>query len=282
VSVRSVLVVLLALVCGGSAAIFVNTWRNSLTTPAAPPETVPVVVAAVDVERFTALTPDMLKTRDFPKDLAPPGAAAHIEDVIDRNTQMNLVKDEAVTENKLTPRGAGRGMAPSLPEGMGAFTIQTPNIAVGVAGFILPGNKVDVLLTTSGIGPKEVDGGASTMTLLHSIEVLAVDQQVDAPNSNKVDVNKMRSVTLLVTPKQARKLDLGQSKGTLHLLLRNGKDVDSAQEPPETLHDIGFPEPPKVVKAGPEPLPPPTPAMPEPPPIIRTVRGTQGGFVVVN
>jgi len=285
VSLRSVLVVLLALVFGAAAAVGVNTLRNAVppeAPPAAPPvETVPVVVTAVDVPRFTTLSADMLKTRDFPKDLAPPGAPGKIEDVTDRVALTALVRDEPVLDGKLAARGKGHGMAPGLPHGMRAFTIQTPTVAAGVAGFILPGNKVDVLLTMNAVGPNDTTGGASTITLLQAVEILAVDQQVDAPAGNKVDANQMHSVTLLVTPEQAVKLTLGQNKGTLHLALRPEDDTDPTPPRRVTLADIGLmPEPPREAKQ-PDAAPPPAP-VPPPPARIRTLRGTQGGVVEID
>jgi pilus assembly protein CpaB len=283
VSIRSVLVVLLALVFGASAAVGVSMLRNA-PPPEAPPapvvETVPVVVALVDVPRFTTLTPDILRTREFPKDLVPAGSASRIEDVTDRVALSGLVKDEPIIEGKLAMRGSGRGMAPGLPVGMRAFTILVPTASSGVAGFILPGNKVDVLMTMSGIGgPNDVTGGASTVTLLQSIEILAVDQQVDAPTGNKVDVNGLRSVTLLVTPLQAEKLDLAQNKGILHLSLKNPDDKDTVDAKRVTLADIGLvPDLPKVAGKD-EPPPPPEPP---PPTRIRTLRGSVGGHVLID
>jgi pilus assembly protein CpaB len=202
-SARSILVVVLALamVFGLSAPV----GNRTLHTPraAAPKlETVPVVVAAADVPRYASLTPDALKTRDFPKDLVPPGSLTRVEDAVGRFTFLPLVKDEPVLDGRLT-KASGRGLAMAVPKGMRAFTIQTPNVVAGAAGFIHPGNKVDVLLTISQGGPTDQTGGGSTITLLENVEILAVDQRIEAPADNKVDPNQLRSVTLLVTPDQA-------------------------------------------------------------------------------
>jgi pilus assembly protein CpaB len=223
----------------------------------------------------------MLKTRDFPKDAVPAGTANRVEDVTDRVALSGLVKDEPVIEGKLALRGTGRGMAPGLPIGMRAFTILVPTQSSGVAGFILPGNKVDVLLTMNGIGgPADLTGGASTVTLLQSIEILAVDQQVDAPSGNKVDVNAMRSVTLLVTPKQAEYLDLAQNKGILHLSLKHPDDITPVRPKVVTLADMGLaPEMPK----GKEPEAAPPPASEHIPPAkIRTIRGNMPGIILLD
>ncbi|MFM8581468.1 MAG: Flp pilus assembly protein CpaB, partial [Planctomycetaceae bacterium] len=112
---------------------------------------------------------------------------------------------------------------------------QTPNISTGVAGFVVPGNKVDVLLTMHAGGMDDSSGGGTTMALLQNVTVLAVDQKIEAPTDNKIDVKDMRSVTLVVTPWEANQLDLGQNKGTLRLALRNPLDDDVTEIPNATL-----------------------------------------------
>src|SRR5262249_56623723 len=125
-------------------------------------------------------------------------------------------------------------------------TISTTTLASGVAGFILPGSKVDVLLTVTRTGTSDPTGGGQTSTLLQDVEILAVDQLVKAPADNRVDPKELRSVTLLVTPQQAAKLDLGQNKGILHLSLRNPEDHAPAVTRPATLADLGlYAEPPQ-------------------------------------
>jgi pilus assembly protein CpaB len=165
---------------------------------------------------------------------------------------------------------------------MRAVTIQTPNISTGVAGFILPGNKVDVLLTVSTSGASDPTGGGSTMTLLQNVEILAVDQRIEAPQDNKMDPKDLRSVTLLVTPVDAARLDLGQNKGTLHLALRN--HADTGTEPVElatlTSLNVGSSEP--VVTPMPTAKPEETvrPAPRKKAPLyVRTMRGNRSGFV---
>jgi len=216
-SVRSLMIVVLTLVFGGSAAMGVNAF---LKTPPSPQgETVPVVMAVIDMPRGGNVSSDMVALKNYPKDMVPAGALSKVEDAVDRAVSIPLIKDDPVLDSKLSPRGAGRGMAALVPNGMRAYTIQTPNVAQGGAGFILPGNKVDVLLAVGdnvGIGANQVDGGTTTM-LLQNVEILAVDQKVDAPAENKIGDKDLRSVTLLVSPQQANLLTLGQQKGHLHL-----------------------------------------------------------------
>jgi pilus assembly protein CpaB len=283
---------LLALVFGGSAAVGVN----SLIKNPQKGEVVPVVIAAADITRGGTITGELLKTRDFPKDLVPPGAITKKEDAIDRTVAIPLMKDDAVLDNKLTPKGAGRGMAALIPKGMRAVTITT-TLASGVAGFILPGNKVDVLLTITEGGFTNVTGGGSTTTLLQDVEILAVDQRIDAPAENKVDANEMRSVTLLATPNQANKLELGQIKGKLHLTLRNWEDRQPGRSRPATVMDLQFEQEQPwdqkmkgVLAALGDALAKLRPVAPRPPAAkpepakkaIRTLRGSAEGLVVLT
>jgi pilus assembly protein CpaB len=227
----------LAIAFGGSAAIGINMLRNQ--EPAAPRgDTVTVLVAAKDVQRGLWISADFLATKEYPRELVPEGAILHKEDAVERTALVPLVKDELVLEAKLASRYAGRGLAPLIPDGMRAITITT-NISSAVAGFILPGNHVDVLLSMSDVGPNPLTGGATTTTLLQNVEILAVDQHMDTPADNKIDIN-LRSVTLLVTADQAAKLQLGQTKGQLHLTLRNPNDSKDARAKPATLADIQF------------------------------------------
>jgi pilus assembly protein CpaB len=252
---RTALVVVLALVFGGSAALWVH--KVIQAPPREAPENVPVVVAARDVPRYTTITADMLKTLDFPKGLVPPGALTKVEDAVDRVTFGPLVKDEPVLDGKLAARGKGRGRAAIIPKGMRGFTIPARNIAADDVDFILPGNKVDVLLTVSGQGDT-----TRTVTLLQGVEVLAIDQRVEAPAENKLlYYHGPRSVTLLVTPDQAARLDLGQNKGVLRLSPRHPEDQEPAKAPPATLRDLGLekkprekPADPPAPKASPAPL----------------------------
>jgi pilus assembly protein CpaB len=283
----------LALVFGGSAAVGVRQYVGAGAAPR--PDLVPVVVAKINIPRGMLVSADLISTRQYPKDLVPAGAVLKNEDALDRSTFTSLAKDEPILESKLSPKGQ-RGLASLVADGMRAFTITT-NVASGVAGFILPGNKVDVLLTVSGGAGTEITGGGSTTTLLQNVEILAVDQKVEAPAENKVEANDLRSVTLLVNPSQAAKLSLGQTKGTLHLTLRNPNDKSPASARPTTVYDILMGgEPPSrpwderakdLIKAWGEALakraasPPP----PAPPPVIktiRTIRGRNEGLVTIT
>jgi pilus assembly protein CpaB len=290
---------MLALIFGGSAAVGVNQLTQK---PAGPKlDNVPVLVAAMDLPRGGNITAELVTVRNLPREAVPAGALSKPEDAENRAVSIPLMKDEPVLEAKLAPKGAGRGMAALVPTGMRAYTIQTPNVAQGVAGFILPGNKVDVLLSvTDGVsfGPGQTVNGTTTM-LLQNVEILAVDQKIDAPAENKVSDKDLRSVTLLVTPQQANLLTLGQNKGQLYLALRNLKDNEAARTHPATLAELRFhQEPPwderakgvlealgkalSQIKVEPRAVAPPRPAPPPQAIPIRTLKGTNEGVVLIQ
>jgi pilus assembly protein CpaB len=254
--------VIFALVCGGSAAVGVNSYVN--TPPAANLNMTQVIVASGDIPRGTMVTPEQVKTRAVPKDQVHRRTITKLDDAVNRAVMTPMIKDEILLEDKLAPKGSRGSMAWVTKPGMRAFTIQVPRLDSGVAGFAMPGDHVDVLLTLSG-DDKDGTGGGSTITLLQNLEVMAVDQTIEAPAQNKVDANSLRSVTLQVTPDEALMLDLGQSRGALHLSLRNPEDVKDARTRPATLAKLRLhQEPPREPE--PAPLPPPVVEEPKAPP----------------
>lgn len=287
---RTILIVVFAVVFALSASVGAYLLERRPEPEKVAVDMVSVVVARTDVSRGQTLTREMLTNRNWPKDAVPEGVLSDLAAGVDRTVVVPIVSGELLMESKLAPRGAGHGLAAIIPHGMRAYTIQTPNIATGVAGFILPGNKVDVLLSISSQAYDDVTGGGSTVTLLQNVEILAVDQRVEAPQENKMDPKELRSITLMVTPGDAAKLDLGQNKGTLHLSLRNPEDEETAAVEPSTLSSlrIGMRSPESEAAAKKKALPPEPPARKEPPPPppkpkytakIRTLRGSQPGFV---
>jgi pilus assembly protein CpaB len=290
------MIVTLALIFGGSAAVGINSFLSNTSEPRV--EVVPVVVAATEMPRGGNITAELVKVREFPKDLAPAGALSKVEDALDRGVAIPLMKDDPVMESKLAPKGAGRGLAALIPTGMRAYSVKVPDVAQGVAGFILPGNRVDVLLSIGELPGSNETGGGSTTTLLQNVEILAVDQKTHAPTDNKVDTKELRTVTLLVTPQQANLLDLGQNKGTLHLDLRNLEDRQAVHTQPATMVDLRFrQEKPwderaksvldalgKALSQRPPAPQPPPPKAPEPPAMvpIRTIRGSYESAIMIR
>jgi pilus assembly protein CpaB len=180
-----------------------------------------VVVAAVDIELGSRLNPQILKTVDWPSGSIPSGAFSDAQSLQDRVIKTSILRGEPVLEAKLAPTGSKGGLSAVIPEGKRAMTVRV-NDVVGVAGFALPGNYVDIVVNTQLDGEGRGDKQISKIVLEH-ILVLAVAQEADRDETKPKVVN---AVTLEVTPQQAERLDLARSVGTLSLVLRNQVDKD--------------------------------------------------------
>lgn len=158
-----------------------------------------------------------IKVIKIPSGQFPKGGFSKPEDVLDRPVVSNILAEEAVLEGRLAQRGSGVGLAPVIPVGMRAVTVRV-NDVVGVAGFVLPGMRVDVLITGD---PPGTDNRV-TRTFLQNILVLSAGQTIQTDSAGK-PVNAT-NVTLLVTPNQAESLTLAGNEGKIQLVLRNGGD----------------------------------------------------------
>ena len=240
---RTIGVGVLALVFGVTTAFGVKTFLDAQANR--PPQvvvekakTATVVVAKVRIPQGKTVAAEDVESKEWPADLIPAGAADSIDKVVHRAALSTIIKDEPLLDEKLA-KGPRVDLASRLQPGMRAFTINIPTVGSNVAGFILPGNKVDVLLTVMDL-PSLKDTGPMTVTLLQAIEILAVDQQTEAPAANKMDAKELRSVTLAVTATQAAKLALAGSRGSLNLALRNPTDEQGLATEPVTLADLQF------------------------------------------
>jgi pilus assembly protein CpaB len=173
---------------------------------AARPLSVGLTVKAADV-----------KVIKVPEQAFPKGAFGKPEDVLDRPVVSNILAEEPMLEGRLALRGTGVGLAPIIPAGMRAVTVRV-NDVVGVAGFVLPGMRVDVMIT----GHPPGNQTTVTKTVLQNITVLSAGQNMQSDATGKpVDAP---SVTLLVTLPQAELLTLAGNEGRIQLVLRNGGD----------------------------------------------------------
>jgi pilus assembly protein CpaB len=204
----------LSLLFGIVAVVFAASWTNA----ARKSSTVKVVVAAKDIPLGTRLEASALKVVEWPEANALAGSFKEPSALEGRVVKMTLVHGEPVIEPKLAPRGASGGLAASISEGRRAITVKV-NEVVGVAGFALPGNYVDVL-----VNMKEDQEKPISKIVLERILVLAIAQEATRDDTKPKVVN---AVTLEVTPEQAERLDLARSVGTLSLVLRNQIDTQA-------------------------------------------------------
>src|SRR3954452_20936089 len=184
-----------------------------------------VVVAAVDIDLGSRLNPQLLKTIDWPSGSLPSGAITDIQTLQDRVVKPSVMRGEPVLEARLAPIGATGGLSAVIPEGKRAITVRV-NDVVGVAGFALPGNYVDIVVNTQVDSERTGNDKQISKIVLKHILVLAVAQEANRDETKPKVVN---AVTLEVTPEQAEKLDLARSVGTLSLVLRNQVDKQGAE-----------------------------------------------------
>jgi pilus assembly protein CpaB len=184
-----------------------------------------VAVAAVDINLGTRLTPEMIRITDWPAGSVPEGGFTDVRAVETRVARVSLLRGEPVTESKLALHGATGGLSAVVAEGKRAMTVRV-NDVIGVAGFALPGNFVDILVSTQEETSKAGNRDPSISKLvLERILVLAVAQEASQSDTRPKVVS---AVTLEVTPRQAEKLDLARSVGQLSLVLRNQVDLKPA------------------------------------------------------
>ncbi len=185
-----------------------------------------IVLATRDLELGTVLKEEDVKLADWPG-AVPAGAATKAEDVVGRGVITPIYAKEPVIDSRLAPKGAGGGLAAMIPQGMRAVAVRV-NEVVGVAGFVVPGMHVDVLI--SGTKPGG-DGnlGTLTRTLLQNLEVLSAGQDFKKDAEGKPVA--VQVVNLLVTPEQAEQLSLASNQTTIQLVLRNPLDHEIAKTP---------------------------------------------------
>jgi pilus assembly protein CpaB len=205
----------LSLLFGIVAVVFAASWTNAARNSS----TVKVVVATKDIPLGARLDASMLKVVEWPQANALTGSFKDAGALEGRVVKMTLVHGEPVIEAKLAPQGASGGLAASITEGRRAITVKV-NEVVGVAGFALPGNYVDVL-----VNMKEDHEKPISKIVLERILVLAIAQEATRDDTKPKVVN---AVTLEVTPEQAERLDLARSVGTLSLVLRNQVDTQAS------------------------------------------------------
>ncbi|EPJ2730334.1 Flp pilus assembly protein CpaB [Vibrio parahaemolyticus] len=216
-----IMLLLLSIVFGLAAVLIAKQWMDGRNQPTVELEEVerhPVVVATMELEPGTILDEKHLTTKLMEVDWIDDETLKVPEQALGRIVANTIYAGELVNPNRLALPGEGATLAALIPENKRAVTIRV-NDVIGVAGFLLPGNKVDVLSTVSYGKGKQ----ATTLTVLKNINVLAVDQTAKT-NDNKPVI--VRAVTLEVTPKEAEKLLSANSKGEIQLALRNPHEVD--------------------------------------------------------
>ena len=260
-STRGLFMLLIALVAGGAAVAFASRWMQAQAKGGGL-----IAVAAVDVQLGSKLVPEMLRMVEWPSSSVPPGAFTQVAELDGRVVKSSVTRGEPIIEGKLAPAGTKGGLSAVVADGKRAMTVRV-NDVIGVAGFALPGNHVDIMVNTVNEGNRRGDQDkAISKIVLERILVLAVAQEASRDETKPKVVN---AVTLEVTPSQAENLDLARSVGTLSLVLRNQVETQLGQTEGATKASLlgeDHSAPPLVVAAA---------SAPAPAPVKRVVRRVQ-------
>jgi pilus assembly protein CpaB len=247
---RAVAMISLSLVMGGAAAWMASNWVQRAGQATEVPMAT-VVAAEIAVPFGTKVGERHLKTLTMPAEFVPSGSFTSIEEVVDRVTVQPIVAGEILMRERFSEYEDGSTLAALVSEKMRAVTVRVDDV-IGVAGFLLPGNRVDVLAARRESGRR-----ATAETILRDVKVLAVDQTAASEKNEPVIV---RAVTLEVNPAQAEILVRSKEEGSIQLTLRNPLDDEL------------------FVEATPPPAPAPAPRVIAPPAprqrAVTVIRGT--------
>jgi pilus assembly protein CpaB len=261
---RLIIGLTVAVVAGLFLSIFVyrTLKRASLVRPAT--VTQHIVVAAAPLQLGTRLDGNNIRLIPWPEGEPVAGMFTRIEDCANRALITPLAENEPVLEGKLAAQQSGAGLPATIPEGMRALSVAV-NDVVGVAGFVIPGTMVDVLVTGSVGG----SGNNITRTILENVRVLAAGQKVEQDRDGKPQTVPV--ITLLVSPEDAAKLTMASNQGKIQLALRN--TIDTKQVSPAPVLQAAL-----FGGAAPPPKRATTPNAPPPPPsmyVIEVITGSK-------
>jgi pilus assembly protein CpaB len=189
--------------------------------------TVQVVVSSRAIPLGTRLQPSDLRVVTWPAAQPVEGMFTRVEDCVNRAVLASLVENEPLLEGKLAPRQGGAGLSATIPDGMRAVSVSV-NDVIGVAGFVVPGTMVDVLVT--GSTNPGVQNTNVTRTILENVRVMAAGQKVEQDREGKPQTVPV--ITLLVSPEDANSLTMASTQGRIQLALRNTLDTKKVDPPP--------------------------------------------------
>jgi pilus assembly protein CpaB len=267
---RIFIVLALAVMAGGTFAVATYQYVQNVPVQTVSVPTRPVMVAVMDLGIGAELRHEDLKAIDWPVASVPAGAFASAEELVGRGLIQPVAPYEPLLPSKLASADAGAGLPPVIPEGFRAVSVRV-NDVIGVAGYVLPGTRVDVVAT---VNPTLQAPDVTSKVILTNVQVLAAGTKIE----RDVEGNKpiaVSVVTLLVNPEQAERLTLASTEGKIQLALRNPLDQTAPATPgirPAAL--LGSTPAPGVRRAA---APPRAPA-----PTVEIIRGDKRAQEVVT
>jgi pilus assembly protein CpaB len=215
---RTLVVLIVAVVTAtlASYAVYRAIGRIPVRTVEVP--TTFAVVAAKSMPMGTLVTKDSVKLVAWPARTPLAGGFSSIDGVVDRGLIAAVEENEPLSESKLAPKEAGAGLPPSIPPGMRAMSVKV-NEVIGVAGFVVPGTRVDVMCI---MHQKE---DTMARVVVNNVQVLTAGTRFDQENAKNGQPIAATVITLLVTPEDSERIALAQSEGQIMLSLRNPMDT---------------------------------------------------------
>jgi pilus assembly protein CpaB len=274
--VRIFTVFLMAVLAGGGLAYGTYDYLQNVPVKTVTVPTRKVVVANANLSLGRQLRREDLAEIDWPKSAVPEGAFETRDAIVDRGLIVSVVKNEAILPSKLASKEAGSGLPPIIPPGKRALSVRV-NEVIGVAGYVLPGTRVDVVATAN---PTTRTEDITTKVVLQNVEVLAAGTRLeqDTPDGKPMQVTV---VTLLVTPEESERLTLASTEGKIQLALRNPMDTATLVTPGvKTGVLLGTSLPRSFVARKAVPGQPAAP--PPPPPSVEVIKGDKRAQVVVG
>lgn len=255
------------LLAGYVALVYVSEAPANIALEAVTASRTAVVVSR-DLSAGSIIRREDVKTVNWPGSAVPEGLAGHPGEVVGRGIITDVKENEPLLESKLAAKEAGGGLSITIPEGMRAISVKVDEV-IGVAGFVLPGTRVDVLAT---VVPGTDRSQTTTRTIIQNVRTIAADQrhQQDVNGEPKV----VTVVTLLLTPEEAEILTLAATEGRIQLALRNTLDHTETRTMGRRIASL-------VAASNPEPRP--APAKPSARPVVNrppegpVIESYQGG-----
>ncbi len=216
---RVFIVFVLAITAGGVFAFATYNYVQKLPARGATIPTKPVVMAAVDLEVGAEIRRDDIRIIDWPANALPANSISDPNEVIGRGLVLPMIQNEPFLPLKLASKDAGAGLPPAIPPGLRAVSVKV-NEVIGVAGYVLPGTRVDVVATVS---PTLQRADMTSKVILTNVQVLAAGTKIDRDTEKNKPI-AVTVVTLLVAPDEAERLTLASTEGKIQLALRNPLD----------------------------------------------------------
>src|SRR5262245_26884973 len=217
--VRVFIVFVLAITAGAVFAYGTYNYVQKVPAKTVALPTKPVVVAAADMDIGAELRKDDIRLIDWPANSVPQGAISDPQEVIGRGLILPVIQNEPILPMKMASKDAGAGLPPAIPPGLRAVSVRVDEV-IGVAGYVVPGTRVDVLVT---VNPGQQKQDTTSKVILTDVQVLAAGTKIER-DTDKDKPIPVSVVTLLVNPDESERLTLAANEGKIQLALRNPLD----------------------------------------------------------